>query len=179
MTQSNLSHSPNGAEHSAFQSVQSALNRKPLPGPRWAWPSAAALAVVGVAYLVAGTSGGHAAHRPAPSAESAQPEASSPTTTTTTAALQPAPPHAAPGDAPAPAPANDVAASAAKGEAQGKGEAQANAEAQPNAEAQAKGDAAKASDDTGPAVASASTASKKKARRAAHRGSRKRSAPAP
>jgi hypothetical protein len=171
MTQSNLSHSPNGAEHSAVQSVQSALNRKPLPGPRWAWPSAAALAVVGVAYLVAGTSGGHAAHRPAPSAESAPPEASSPTTTT--AALQPAPPQAAAGDAPAPAPANDVAASAAKGETQGKAEAQANGEAQ------AKGDAAKASDDTGPAVASASTVSKKKARRAAHRGSRKRSAPAP
>jgi len=57
MTQSNLSNSTSVPEHSAFQSAQSALARKPLPGPRWAWPGVAALAVAAVAYLVAGTSG--------------------------------------------------------------------------------------------------------------------------
>jgi hypothetical protein len=156
MTQFNLSNSStSGAESSAFQSAQSALARKPLPGPRWAWPGAAALAVAAVAYLVAGTSGEHASHRaaPSPSAEGAPPEAPGPTTTTV-AALEPAAPVAAPPDPPASAPVNDLAASPAKVEAE----------------------AAKASDDSKQAVASASVTTKKKARGNAHRAKRKRSA---
>jgi hypothetical protein len=158
MTQSNLSNSTSSTQHSAFHSAQSALARKPLPGPRWAWPGVAALAVAGVAYLVAGTSGEHSSHRaaPSPSAEGAPSEASNPVTTTT-AALEPAAPAAAPTQpaaAPPPAPANDLAAAAPK------------AEAEP----------AKASDDTEQAVASASGTTKKKARGGAHRAKRKRSA---
>jgi hypothetical protein len=165
MTQSNFSNSTSGAEPSAFQSAQSALARKPLPGPRWAWPGVAVLAVAGVAYLVAGTSGEHAGHRaaPSPSAESAPPEAPSPITTTTAAleptapATPPAAPAAAPATppaAPAPAAVNDLAASPAK------------AEAEPT----------KASNDTEQAVASVSATTKKKVRGAAHRAKRKRSA---
>jgi hypothetical protein len=158
MTQSNFSNSTSGAEPSAFQSAQSALARKPLPGPRWAWPGVAALAVAAVGYLVAGTSGEHPGHRaaPSPSAESAPPEAPSPITTTT-AALEPTAPAAAPAtppEAPAPTAVNDLAASPAK------------AEAEPT----------KASNDTEQAVASASTTTKKKVRGAAHRAKRKRSA---
>lgn len=160
MTQPNLSNSTSSTEHSAFQSAQSALARKPLPGPRWAWPGVAALAVAGVAYLVAGTSGEHTSQRaaPAPSAEGAPSEASNPVTTTT-AALEPAAPAPAPAPtppaaAPAPAPANDLAAAAPK------------ADAEP----------AKASEDAEQAVASASAVTKKKARGGAHRAKRKRSA---
>lgn len=128
-----------GAQRSAFSSAQSALARKPLPGPAWLWPGLAALAVAGVAYLVAGTSdGGHASHRAAatpsaegsaPSAEGAAPPAEGaapaaegatpPTTdgpTTTTAALQPAAPGADP--ASPPAAAADPAAEPAKEEAE-------------------------------------------------------------
>jgi hypothetical protein len=163
MTQPNLSDSTNGAEqHSAFHSAQSALARKPLPGPRWAWPGVAALAVAGVAYLVAGTSGEHAGHKPAPSpsAEGAPTEEAANPVTTTTAALQPAAPEAAPTTPPAapappaPAPASDVAAAPPK------------AEAEP----------AKPSDAAEAAVASAAPTTKKKAR--GHRAKRKRSAPA-
>jgi hypothetical protein len=153
MTQPNLSNSTSSTEHSAFQSAQSALARKPLPGPRWAWPGVAALAIAGVAYLVAGTSDEHTSQRAAPSAEGAPSEASNPITTTT-AALEPAAPAPAPtppAAAPAPAPANDLAAAAPK------------ADAEP----------AKASEDTEQAVASASAVTKKKAR---GRAKRKRSA---
>lgn len=159
MTQPHLSNATNGAEHSAFQSTQSALARKPLPGPEWAWPGVAALAVAAIAYLVAGTSGEHAAHSPPPSAPAESPpaEAASPTTTTTVAALQPpAPaPAAAPTNPPAPAPA-DVAAPAPKPEAE----------------------PTKARDDSEHAVASSSALTKKKLRGAAHRSIKKRSAPA-
>jgi hypothetical protein len=155
MTQSNVSESVSDAEQSAFQSAQSALAGKPLPGPRWVWPGVAALAVAAVAYLVAGTSGEHAGHRaaPSPSAEGASPEAPNPATTTA-AAAEPTPPAAAPSNPPAlpaPAPVNDLAAS-------------------PKAEAEP----AKASADTEQVVASASAIIKKKARGAAHRGNRKR-----
>jgi hypothetical protein len=154
MTQFNLSNSTSGAEHSAFQSAQSALARKPLPGPRWAWPGVAGLAVAAVAYLVAGSSGEHAGHRPAPSpsAESAPPEAPNPVTTTV-AALEPTAPTTPPA-APAPAAVNDLAASPAK------------AEAEPT----------QVGNDTEQAVASASATTKKKVRGAAHRAKRKRSA---
>jgi hypothetical protein len=156
MTQFNSSNSTSGAEHSAFQSAQSALARKPLPGPRWAWPGVAALAVAAVAYLVAGTSGEHAGQHPTPpAAEGAPPEAPNPVTTTV-AALEPtaaAPAPTTPPASPAPAPVNDLAAAPPKAEAE----------------------AAKASEDAAPAVASASASTKKKARGAAHRAKRKRS----
>jgi hypothetical protein len=156
MTQLNLSNSStSGAELSAFRSAQSALARKPLPGPRWVWPGVAALAVAAVAYLVAGTSGEHVSHRAAssPSAEGASPEAPNPTTTTV-AALEPVAPVAAPTQPPASAPVNELAASPAK------------AEVEP----------AKASDDGKQALASASAITKQKVRGSAHRAKRKRSA---
>ncbi len=159
MTQSNLSNSTSGAEHSAFQSTQSALARKPLPGPRWAWPGVAALAVAAVAYLVAGTSGEHAGHRaaPSPSAETAPPEASNPASTTV-AALEPAAPAATPTGSPASSvtapPVNDLAASPTNGET----------------------DPAKADSASEPAVASAPASTKRKARGAARRAKGKRAA---
>lgn len=163
MTQSNVSNPTSGPEHSAFRSAQFALARKPWPGPPWAGPAVAALAVAGVAYLVASTTGGHAAPRAAasPSAEIAGLDGSNPAASAT--APEPTPPVAAPSSPatpPAAAPANDLAA------------APANAAAAP---ASAAAEPAKPSDDAEPAVASATAITKKKARGAAHRGSRKRS----
>jgi hypothetical protein len=149
MNQSNLSQSPIGAEHSAFQSAQSALTRKPLPGPTWAWPVLAAVAVAGLAYLVTRAPAEHVAQRPAEPAviASAEPAAPSPALAAATPPAEPTPPAAS--SAPAPAPS-----------------------AAPPADAPA----AKASDDSAGAVASAAPATKKGKRAATHRASRKHSA---
>jgi len=170
----NVSQSTSSAEPSAFQSAQSALARKPLPGPRWAWPCVAALAVAGVAYLVAGTSGEHTTHRAAltPSAESTPPEGSSPAPTTA-AATEPTRSTAAPASPAAPAPANDTATAAANGNAA------APAGENAAAPAQAEATPAKPSDGSEQKVASAAPVSKKKARGARNRSNRKRSSQTP
>ena len=153
MNRTNFSQPASGAEHSAFQSAQSALARKPLPGPRWAWPVLGVVAIAGVAFLVTGTSGDHPAHRaPAPeAAESASAEAPPPT--------------------PAPAPAPDPAPPAA---AANPPAATASPAANDSAPAAAATEPAKSGDASDDAVASAPAGKKKKARSVAQRANRKR-----
>ena len=108
MNQSNVSHASSGPERSPFQSVESALNRKPLPGPTWAWAGLAAAAVCGLVFLV---TRGPAEHRPhaekLASTESAEPAAPN---AAPVAAAEPAPSPTPPvSDAPAPAPAPSAA----------------------------------------------------------------------
>jgi hypothetical protein len=167
MNPSNVSDPPSGAEHSAFQAAQSALTRKPLPGPIWAWPVLAAVAAAGLVYLVTSSPPGHVAQRPAEPASTVKSEV---------AALTPEPAAAA---APAANPAATAEASASAAAPTPPGAPPADAP-KDGATAAATPDtaSAKASDDSPAAVESASPATKKSKRAAARRASRKHSAKA-
>jgi hypothetical protein len=151
MIQSNASH-PASTERSPFQSAQSALARKPLPGPMWAWAGLAAVAVSGLAYLV---TRGPAEHAPRAAAQvsSAEPDAPNPEVATAAAS------------GPSPSPAEAPAAAAPENAAPNGGAAPPAAEPEP----------AKASDGAADVVASNTPVTKKKAR-TTRRSSRKRSA---
>jgi len=164
MIQPNDSHSTNGAGYSAFASAQTALARKPLPGPIWAWPIIAAVAAAGLVYLVTSGSPEHAAPRAKQeSAAPAEGEAAA-------AAVTPAPPSE-PSPAPAASTETPAAAPAAPAEA-----AAVAAPANDGAAAAPAAEPAKASDETAQAVASASAPTTKKKSRGARKASRKRTA---
>jgi hypothetical protein len=160
MNQFNVSPTDTSAQHSAFHSAQSALTRKPLPGPIWAWPVLAAVAAAGLVYLVTRGPGEHAAARPAAPSASAAADAPNLIVASAVPASEPAPAFSAPTLAPSPS-------SAAPVDAAPKGDAASSATSDTSA---------KASDGSQGAVASASPATKKKGRASAHRVTRKHSA---
>ncbi|HVZ35964.1 MAG TPA: hypothetical protein VG963_26235, partial [Polyangiaceae bacterium] len=122
------------ASFGAFQSAERALNRKALPGPSWAWGALAAVALVGLGYLVMPGS------EPAPAKHGAAEAAHEGTAAKAEAAPAANANPSAPAATPAPAP--DAPAAAATPEAAAKPEAAKAEAAKPEAEA-AKPEAAK------------------------------------
>jgi hypothetical protein len=165
MTQSNLSHPATSADGSAFQGTQTALTRKALPGPAWAWPVLGVLAAAGLAYVVTRGSAEHAAPRTAHTEESTPSSALDVSKSTPALApgTDPATPAAALG-VPAAEPGTPAGAPPKDGTAAG---------------AITAADSSKASEVTERSPANASPAAKKKARAAARRPSHKRSARTP